>query len=212
MSKPKYSKDQLFAARVQKVLDSVDIFDVLIEVGFLGSGEKYEHNVRCPFHGDGNETHPSGRIFPNSKVANSGVFYCFTCGQTWDPIKFVRDYTGVPYTKALEQLEGDFKISRPTIQEILNVDTFQPKPLTAKYKELDLEELKKMEEAKFEKAAQKIDYLEKRLRAISKSVDTSMFRKLGEIADRIRGEVEERKPNCLDHLDAVLEKVRKLVQ
>lgn len=202
----------MFQARINKVLDSVNIFDVLVDVGFIAHHERHEHNVRCPFHGDGSEVHPSGRIYSDSKIASSGVYYCFTCGQTWDPIKFVRDYLGVPYPRALEHLETGFKVSKPTIQEILNTETRTPPNPSAKFSELDLEEVRALEEKKFVKAEEKLDYLETKLRNNIEGFSTDTFRKLGEIVDRIRWDLKMRRPAGIGNVDSLVEKVRKLLQ
>ena len=89
-----------------RIREEVRILDVLVAYGYAvhPSGGDREQQFSCDLHGDGNDTKPSARVYPDS-----ASFYCFACGRTRDAITLVREKEGLdfwPAVRALEQRYG----------------------------------------------------------------------------------------------------------
>lgn len=89
-------QDGAFRARLEAVRDRVDIADVVGRAGKLGRGGK---RARCPFHQSKSE---SLAIY-----SAKGFAKCWGCDWSGDAIAFVRDFYGLSFMDALEQLESD---------------------------------------------------------------------------------------------------------
>jgi|TARA_R110000824_G_scaffold54351_33_gene150011 DNA primase len=90
----------------ERIREEVPILDVLVAYGYAvhPSGGDREQQFSCDLHGDGNDTKPSARVYPESSS-----FYCFACGRTRDAITLVREKEGLdfwPAVRALEQRYG----------------------------------------------------------------------------------------------------------
>lgn len=84
---------------VQKLLDSVDIVDVIGRYIKLDKGGK-EHEALCPFH---NENTPSFKVIPAKQF-----YHCHGCGAHGDAIKFVQEFRGVGFKEAAAEVaNGD---------------------------------------------------------------------------------------------------------
>lgn len=205
----KFSEDRVWAARRAKVLRSVDIFSSMEFAKFLAPGNRFEHSVRCPFHAGGRESRPSARIYPDSRRANGGRMYCFTCGKSWDPITFLKDFIGVGYGQALSQLESNFEVSRPTAEEIVNLDLdfYRPKR-TLKGTELLQSDLDRVADGAIEQAKSKLSYVESRLRSKRCEYSVEKFRALGDVVDLLWDKCEKRDPTVSALVDKLLGKIR----
>lgn len=92
---------------VQQIQQTADVLDV---VGDYVSLKKRGSNwiACCPFH---NEKTPSFAVSPAK-----GIYKCFGCGKSGDPIKFVMDIEGVSYGEALRHLAKKYNIEIPEVE------------------------------------------------------------------------------------------------
>ena len=77
------------------ILQNTDIVEIIAEVVDL---KKYGSNFKglCPFH---NEKTPSFNV-----MQDRGFYKCFGCGVSGDAISFMREYHGLSYVEALQEL------------------------------------------------------------------------------------------------------------
>ena len=90
-----------------RIRAEVPIVDVLYGYGYAvhPDGEDREQQFSCDLHGDGADTKPSARVYPDG-----GSFHCFACGRSRDAITLVRSSLiqplrrGVPLTTHEQQV------------------------------------------------------------------------------------------------------------
>ena len=89
--------------RADRIKREIPLDRVLSEYGYAvyqGSGEQ---QFSCDLHGDGSDSSPSARFYPDS---NS--FYCFACGKARDSIGLVMEKEGLEFAKACSALERKY--------------------------------------------------------------------------------------------------------
>ena len=86
-----------------RIRAEVPIVDVLYDYGYRvhPDGEDREQQFSCDLHGDGSDTKPSARVYPES-----ASFHCFACGRSRDAITLVREKEGVEFWQAVKMLEA----------------------------------------------------------------------------------------------------------
>lgn len=88
-----------------RIRAEVPIVDVLYRYGYQvhPDGEDREQQFSCDLHGDGTDTKPSARVYPESSS-----FHCFACGRSRDAITLVREKEGVSFWEAVKWLESQY--------------------------------------------------------------------------------------------------------
>lgn len=88
-----------------RIRAEVPIVDVLYEYGYRvhPDGEDREQQFSCDLHGDGADTKPSARVYPDS-----ASFHCFACGRSRDAITLVREKESVDFWQAVKMLEAKY--------------------------------------------------------------------------------------------------------
>ncbi|OZB13862.1 MAG: DNA primase, partial [Marinobacter sp. 34-60-7] len=80
---------------VEDLLDRVDLAELIgSRITLKKAGANYK--ARCPFH---DEKTPSFNVRPDK-----GFYHCFGCGAHGDAISFVREFEGLGFTEAVEEL------------------------------------------------------------------------------------------------------------
>ncbi|MEX2474273.1 DNA primase [Marinobacter sp.] len=80
---------------VEDLLDRVDLAELIgSRITLKKAGANYK--ARCPFH---DEKTPSFNVRPDK-----GFYHCFGCGAHGDAISFVREFEGLGFTDAVEEL------------------------------------------------------------------------------------------------------------
>ncbi len=92
-------------AAADRIRAEVPIVDVLYEYGYHvhPDGEDREQQFSCDLHGDGADTKPSARVYPDS-----ASFHCFACGRSRDAITLVREKEGIDFWPAVKALEARY--------------------------------------------------------------------------------------------------------
>ena len=100
-------------AAANRIREEIPILDVLAAYGYAvhPSGGDREQQFSCDLHGDGNDTKPSARVYPDS-----ASFYCFACGRTRDAITLVREKEGLGFWPAVRVLEKRYGL-KPIVWE-----------------------------------------------------------------------------------------------
>ncbi len=100
MSRSKRSADRL--------REEVPIIRVLYDYGYQVDprAEDHEQQFCCDLHGDGRDSKPSARVYPEG-----GQFFCFACGRSRDVIALVREKEGLDFWKAIKALEARYGLS-----------------------------------------------------------------------------------------------------
>ena len=88
-----------------RIRAEVPIVDVLYDYGYRvhPDGEDREQQFACDLHGDGSDSKPSARVYPES-----ASFHCFACGRSRDAITLVREKEGVEFWQAVKMLEAKY--------------------------------------------------------------------------------------------------------
>lgn len=86
----------------ERIREEVPILGVLVDYGYAvhPDGGDREQQFSCDLHGDGSDSKPSARVYPDS-----ASFYCFACGRTRDAITLVREKEGLDFWAAVRVLE-----------------------------------------------------------------------------------------------------------
>mgnify|MGYP002877689164 CR=1 FL=1 len=97
-------------AAADRIRAEVPIVDVLYEYGYRvhPDGEDREQQFACDLHGDGSDSKPSARVYPET-----ASFHCFACGRSRDAITLVREKEGVEFWQAVKMLESRYGL--PTL-------------------------------------------------------------------------------------------------
>ena len=88
-----------------RIRAEVPIVDVLYGYGYRvhPDGDDREQQFACDLHGDGSDSKPSARVYPES-----ASFHCFACGRSRDAITLVREKEGVEFWQAVKMLETKY--------------------------------------------------------------------------------------------------------
>lgn len=92
--------------RVDRIKQEVDILTLLEGFGFrVRADMDREQQFQCSLHGDGRDTKPSARAYPES---NS--WYCWACQKSRDVVGTVREVQGMSFIDALKWLEKQYNL------------------------------------------------------------------------------------------------------
>lgn len=88
-----------------RIREEIPIVQVLVDYGYMvhPDGGDREQQFSCDLHGDGMDTKPSARVYPDS-----ASFHCFACGRSRDAITLVREKEGIDFWPAVKALEGRY--------------------------------------------------------------------------------------------------------
>ena len=91
-----------------RIRAEVPIVDVLYRYGYHvhPDGDDREQQFSCDLHGDGSDTKPSARVYPES-----ASFHCFACGRSRDAITLVREKENVEFWQAVKMLESHYGLT-----------------------------------------------------------------------------------------------------
>ena len=100
--------------RVSRIRKAVDLGIVLEQYGYpIRSGTDREQQFSCDLHGDGQDSRPSARYYPDSFS-----WHCFACGKSRDAVSTVMEKEGLGFRQALDTLERRFALpSLPEVEE-----------------------------------------------------------------------------------------------
>jgi DNA primase len=79
-----------------------DIFDSLAIIGVSVPNRGSSTQIKCPFHGGGQESSPSCRVYPHTQT-----MHCFRCDKSWDAIDVIKEYFGYTFSEAVNFLSGN---------------------------------------------------------------------------------------------------------
>ena len=78
---------QMANLKIGNKLITASLYDILNQIkketnGYLNTIQVHNDEIMftCPFHKEGNESHPSCSIHDNAEDSQHGIFHCFTCG------------------------------------------------------------------------------------------------------------------------------------
>ena len=90
--------------RAARIRTEVPIDRVLETYGYaVQSGTEREQQFSCDLHGDGTDSKPSARVYPESNH-----WWCFACHSSRDAIQTVREKEGLSFLAAVEKLEREY--------------------------------------------------------------------------------------------------------
>lgn len=99
--------------RADRIRDQVSITQVLQDYGYtVHAGYDGEQQFSCDLHGDGQDSKPSARVYPDS-----GSWYCFACDRTRDAIQTTREKEGLDFWGAVKALESRYGLGRMVYEE-----------------------------------------------------------------------------------------------
>lgn len=95
-------------AVADRIRAEIPIVDVLYDYGYRvhPDGDDREQQFACDLHGDGSDSKPSARVYPEG-----GSFHCFACGRSRDAITLVREKEGVEFWQAVKMLEAKYGLA-----------------------------------------------------------------------------------------------------
>lgn len=167
---------------------------------FYGYKPNRKGICRCPFHNDG---HPSMKIYDNN-----GGFYCFSCGEGGDIIKFVALLYNLRNEEACRKLIEDFALPikvqelsyreqrerQQKIGEYRKLRNFQMEAwsILSEYRKRLCDAAQNFADPRFEEALQELSITEYRLECLKNCPDQlykdrKAVKKIGEIQRRITG-------------------------
>ena len=97
--------DNLFIEKLNSLLSRASLIDILRDKYKVVHRGGSQYFVQCPFHKDGNETHPSMSV-DDSK----GVYKCFTCEAKGNTITYLKEKEGMDFKDAVKYLGKRFSI------------------------------------------------------------------------------------------------------
>ena len=97
-----------FIDQLRQESDLVEVVGKYVELQRRGG----KYVGLCPFH---DEKTPSFNVDPTKQL-----YYCFGCGQGGDTLSFIKNYSGVGFSDAVEQLAGLYGRSVPRVQNSIN--------------------------------------------------------------------------------------------
>lgn len=91
-----------------RIREEIPLVNVLYKYGYhvFEDGGDREQQFSCDLHGDGNDTAPSARLYPDSNK-----FYCFACGRARDSITLVREKENLSFWNAIKKLEKEYGLA-----------------------------------------------------------------------------------------------------
>ena len=97
--------NNLFIEKLNSLLSRVSIVDILRDKYKVVHRGGSQYFVQCPFHKDGQETHPSMSV-DDSK----GLYQCFTCGAKGNTITYLKEKEGMDFKEAVKYLGKRFSV------------------------------------------------------------------------------------------------------
>lgn len=93
--------------RAARIRAEIPIEAVLQSYGYgvTHGADRREQQFPCDLHGDGQDSKPSARCYPESNQ-----WYCWACYTSRDAVATVREKEGVGFTAALELLEQRYRL------------------------------------------------------------------------------------------------------
>lgn len=93
--------------RADRIRDTIPILQLLQDYGYevMADGGDREQQFCCDLHGDGRDSKPSARVYPET---NS--WYCWACGRSRDHIQTCREKESLDFWKAIEALERKYRL------------------------------------------------------------------------------------------------------
>lgn len=97
-------------ARADRIRSEVSLLDVLASYGYNvhSDGGDREQQFSCDLHGDGQDSKPSARVYPETQR-----WYCFACATSRDAIQTVREKEGLDFHAACDHIEKRYNL--PTL-------------------------------------------------------------------------------------------------
>ena len=90
--------------RADRIREEIPITQVLADYGYtIHADYGGEQQFSCDLHGDGSDSKPSARVYPDSNSA-----YCFACDRTRDAIGYVQEKEGKSFWDAVKALESRY--------------------------------------------------------------------------------------------------------
>lgn len=96
-----------FREHIERIQTDLPIARVLADLGYdvrPDAGDR-EQQFSCDLHGDGQDSKPSARVYPDS---NS--WYCFACSLSRDAIETIRAKKRLGFTEAVKWLETTYQL------------------------------------------------------------------------------------------------------
>ena len=93
--------------RADRIKAEIPLLEVLASYGYsvhVGGGDR-EQQFSCDLHGDGTDSKPSARAYPDTNQ-----WYCFACSTSRDAIQTVREKEGLDFRAACDLLEQKFNL------------------------------------------------------------------------------------------------------
>lgn len=97
--------NNLFIEKLNSLLSRVSLVDILRDKYKVVHRGGSQYFVQCPFHKDGQETHPSMSV-DDSK----GLYQCFTCGAKGNTITYLKEKEGMDFKEAVKYLGKRFSV------------------------------------------------------------------------------------------------------
>lgn len=93
--------------RAVRIRTDIPIEQVLASYGYevQAGADRREQQFSCDLHGDGRDSKPSARCYPESNQ-----WYCWACATSRDAVGTVREKEGVTFGAALEILERRYRL------------------------------------------------------------------------------------------------------
>ena len=126
--------------KIDNYIIKTPIIDILKDIKVALSNQKLNDirkkgdsiMVTCPFHSEGQESHPSCGIYIGNKQEKYGHFNCFTCGKHGDFISFVCLCFNCSFIKAKQWLithygEQNTQLNSKLLEIVGAGELFQPK-------------------------------------------------------------------------------------
>jgi hypothetical protein len=91
-----------------RIREEIPLLHVLADYGYgvyLDGGD-HEQQFSCDLHGDGRDSKPSARLYPDNNQ-----FFCFACARSRDAIALVQEKEGVRFWDAVKLLEQRYGLS-----------------------------------------------------------------------------------------------------
>jgi len=99
-------------AQIDKILQNADLPAIVGSVTAIQQRGS-EYLCKCTFHSPDN--HPSMSIYHAGNGSGRWRYRCFSCGEDGDALDFMREYFGLEFKEAIEQLNGG-KVWTPKVE------------------------------------------------------------------------------------------------
>jgi DNA primase len=109
---------------IDRIHEEIPIVRLLADLGYdvRPDGDYREQQFSCDLHGDGRDSKPSARAYPDS-----GSWYCFACDAARDAIDTIRAREDLSFPAAIRWLEKEYDLP-PLPWEDEQPKVEQPKP------------------------------------------------------------------------------------